>query len=144
MYDTLVQKLHFEASDGPYIPDLMSPDTTEWHTGFSSEHYLMFPIIDTSSGVGYGPDTNVVSVTEVSMANRFVVLTPNPAKERVSVTSTCGMSHLTAYSPNGEMMLEKDVSGNGITLDIAGWAPGCYIVHIKTLLGTAVKKLLVR
>jgi hypothetical protein len=133
------RKGYVSSFDGRYFPD-----TIEWRTGYETCHMLMFPIVDTTSGVGYGPDTNGVAVTEVSMANRFVVLTPNPAKGRVRVVATCGLSHLTVYSPTGEAVLEKELSGTETALDIAGWAVGGYVVHVTTPLGTAVKKLLVR
>ena len=144
LFDSVTSKCFFEgyvdSFDGMYYPD-----TTEWRTTLNStSHMLMFPIVDTTGGVGYGPDTNGVAVNEASAANRFVVLTPNPAKGRVRVVATCGLSHLTVYSPTGEAVLEKELSGTETALDIAGWAVGGYVVHVTTPLGTAVKKLLVR
>ena len=99
---------------------------------------MTFPIVDT---VGYS-DNNAVN--GVMAADRFVTLAPNPANGKVTVAATCGMTRLAAYSPIGERVLDMDVFGVSTTLDVAGWPPGCYVVHIETLFGTAIKKLVVQ
>ena len=79
--------MHFEEYwDG--FDGVMIPEHTEWRSGGIHEHWMMFPIVDTTGHTAIqDPDSSDVAVGEATMANRFVSLSPNPAKGQVRVTA---------------------------------------------------------
>ena len=80
------------------------------------------------------------------MANRFVVISPNPTKGEVKVTSSVGMTLVEVYNTAGVKVAEKQVSVNDLQtrLDIGDLPHGSYIVRVHTSVGLAVKKLVVQ
>lgn len=129
--DTCILKIRssYQSPDLSYI----NPDTIYWVEDWP-DVCIVYPIIAPPEGA---------AVDKVNTADRLVLITPNPTSEKARVVSSCGMSRITAYNTAGEMMYSQEVSGTSANVPVAGWPSGCYIFHVKTPMGTAVKKLMV-
>ena len=96
--------------------------------------YFIFPIVAADSGE--------VSIETVE---RMTDLYPNPAADRVTLASSFGISGVSVYNTAGTLVLERQgLAGTMHTLDISALPTGAYLLHLRTPVGTAVKKLLVR
>ncbi len=96
--------------------------------------YFIFPIVAADSGE--------VSIETVE---RMTELYPNPAADRVTLASSFGISGVSVYNTAGTLVLERlGLAGTMYTLDISALPAGAYLLHLRTPVGTAVKKLLVR
>ena len=100
--------------------------------------YFIFPILTPK------PVEEPVVGTGTPEWERYVSLSPNPAKERVEVVSSFGMSSIEVYDDGGRKVHEQKASGYKAVLDVRGWASGIYLLRVTTPMGTTTKKLLVR
>ena len=119
---------------------VMSETTRSWrfYCNGASNHqrgfYFIFPIVAADSGE--------VSIETVE---RMTDLYPNPAADRVTLASSFGISGVSVYNTAGTLVLERQgLAGTMHTLDISALPTGAYLLHLRTPVGTAVKKLLVR
>ena len=107
-------------------PILMPPDTTH---------------ADTIIG---GDTTHVDTVGIATLLERYTALQPNPAAERVLVTSSFGLQGVELYNAAGVKVYEQQATGYSAILDVSGLPAGPYLVRIATPAGTVTKKLVVR
>lgn len=119
-----------------------APASWEYRTTSGGVVYFIFPILTPKpeEEPGEGP----VAVSGMAEWDRYVSLSPNPAKERVEVISSFGMSSVKVYDDGGREVHEQQVSGHKAVLDVHGWPAGTYLLRITTPMGTTTKKLLVR
>ena len=117
-------------------------DTTVY-SSWTQGNFYYFTAPDTTT-IGDTTTTDTTGVARVTVADRQVELSPNPATGRVQVTASCGMTEVAVYNATGEQVYRQPVSGHSATLDTGRWPAGVYIVHVETPLGRAVKKLVVR
>ena len=116
--------------------------------------WFMFPIMTPPDTTHVDPivDTTVVDTTVVDtlgivpaqMLQRYVNVMPNPAAERVQVTSSFGLREISVYNAAGVRVMEQKATGYAATLDVSALPEGAYLVRIATPSGTTTKKLLVR
>jgi photosystem II stability/assembly factor-like uncharacterized protein len=89
------------------------------------------------------------SIHESDFAEDVVVISPNPASDKIKVTlslAKSGLSTLEIYSLSGERVenIEKYMQQgkNEILIDIKSLSPGVYILKTNTASGKVTKKLL--
>lgn len=89
-----------------------------------------------------GPDTTTEMVNTVLQEQ--VVLRPNPATTRVTVSSPATITRIAVVDLQGREVCDKSVMSSTAELSTAGWPRGTFIVNIHTTQGTAVKKLTIK
>ena len=105
----------------------------------------IFPILTPPSAVdttGHGGDTTAVEM--VDGVGRYVLLTPNPASDRVQVLSSFGLKQVEAYNAEGRLVYADEAHGLSKTIDLAAWPRGIYLVRVITPMGSTTKKLVLR
>ena len=92
-------------------------------------------------------DTNIVDTVGIGMVQlveRYVHLMPNPASERVTVTSSFGLRQVELYDAAGTRVLNQRLTGYSASLDISALPSGTYLARIVTPSGAVTKKLIVQ
>ena len=57
---------------------------------------------------------------------------PNPARERVNVTSTGNIKNIQVFNLTGHKVYDANVDSNSTTVNISGFNQGIYIIRIQT------------
>ncbi|MCR5444914.1 MAG: T9SS type A sorting domain-containing protein [Bacteroidales bacterium] len=123
----------FEMTKYPLIfPILTPPDTTIGDTTIIDTTIVDTTIVDT------------VGIADVQLVGRYVALQPNPASERVRVTSSFGLQRIEIYNAAGARVREERASGYTATLDLGTLPEGAYLVRVHTPAGSTTKKLVVQ
>ena len=103
---------------------------------------LIFPIITPN------PDTNrtqdSLGIGRMTPVERNTVVSPNPATGAVRVASGFGLQHIEVYDAAGRRVYAADATGLQTHIDVGSWPRGAYTVHVRTAVGTAIKKLLLQ
>ena len=74
-----------------------------------------------------------------------VCIYPNPATERINVSSEGNITMLQIYSLNGSLQrIEGRNFGNNAAIDVTGLASGTYLLHITTDKGSTTKRIIVK
>lgn len=92
-------------------------------------------------GVYLGPEESI-GVAEAEAAD--VVLEPNPARGRVGVKTTVGMTGLSVYNVQGALVERQEARGMQAEIDVTGWPKGVYYVTVSTPTGVAQRRLVVQ
>lgn len=79
---------------------------------------------------------------ETGVQNVFK-MTPNPADERVTISSNSPVSDIVLYDISGHTVLKKSNCGDSVTLNVSTLRKGVYFVRIRTEDGSTVRKLVV-
>ena len=113
----------------------------EWHyyNTYRTCAYFLFPILTP----GPPSDTTLAASTPGGM-DLYVAVQPNPAHERVAVTSSFGLTAIEVYDSRGRQLLSAPASGFKVTLDISAWSRGTYLLRILTPLGPTTRKVIVQ
>ncbi len=102
----------------------------------------LFPIITPN------PDTNrtqdSLGIGRMTPVERNTVVSPNPATGVVRVASGFGLQHIEVYDAAGRRVYAADATGLQTHIDVGSWPRGAYTVHVRTAVGTAIKKLLLQ
>ncbi len=114
------------------FPILTPPDTTGIDTTIVDTTIVDTTIVDT------------VGIADVQLVGRYVALQPNPASERVRVTSSFGLQRIEIYNAAGARVREERASGYTATLDLSTLPEGAYLVRVHTPAGSTTKKLVVQ
>ncbi|MBK6348267.1 MAG: T9SS type A sorting domain-containing protein [Bacteroidales bacterium] len=108
-----------------------------WYTGFNGTEY----------SVGYATDFTHVGLPEnkLSIENELVI-SPNPASNRISITSEYNKNSdgiLTIVNSLGRKLIEIEVNELPLQIDLSGWDPGLYQARLnfgeKVLCGKFIK-----
>ena len=91
--------------------------------------------------VSYGPE-EPIGVAEAEAVD--VVLEPNPARGRVGVKLTVGMTGLSVYNVQGALVERQEARGIQAEIDVTGWPKGVYYVTVSTPTGVAQRRLVVQ
>ncbi len=76
------------------------------------------------------------------LAENLISLYPNPAKDKVTVTSSSAMSHIAVVNYLGQVVYNAGINdATTVTLNTALYEPGVYIVRIDTENGRVTKRL---
>ena len=110
----------------PVIPDW---DSTRLMTRYEQAY---FPILTTND-------------IEQAKGQSSLRVKPNPAREKVNVTSEEGIRHLEVIDMNGRTLIRRTCEDmtQSVTLDISHLPRGTYAVRMKTDRTTAIEKLVV-
>lgn len=105
--------------------------------------WYLFPIIEPN------PDTSTTDTTHAGIGRltpveRNTEVSPNPATGTVRVASGFGLQHIEVYDDAGRRIYDAEASGMQAHIDVGSWPRGAYTVHVRTAVGTAIKKLLVQ
>ncbi|MBK7384810.1 MAG: T9SS type A sorting domain-containing protein [Flavobacteriales bacterium] len=68
-----------------------------------------------------------------------VILAPNPASDRITITSPIELRSVKLFSPDGRVIQQQRVGASVVTLDIAGLAGGSYVVEITDRNGRVLR-----
>lgn len=129
-----------------YYPPYKPPEGTEsgpegWNeisNGLEGWYVILFPIITPN------PDTTREGIENLTPVERNTVVSPNPATGTVRVASGFGLQHIEVYDEAGRRVYDAEASGMQAHIDVGSWPRGAYTVHVRTAVGTAIKKLLVQ
>ena len=108
-------------------------DFYEWEMPWSTP--VTFYVADTSSGGGTD------GVEAPTLLSQLTFLQPNPAQDKVTVTSSFNLTAIDIWTADGVMVYHGDKSGHDAVLDVSYLRAGTYIVAIHTHNGTTHKKL---
>jgi hypothetical protein len=72
-----------------------------------------------------------------------LVIYPNPVKDILYVQSTNEVHGIGVYSSTGILVYESNLSGQAFSFDTKKWSPGLYFIHIQTIKGVSIAKVLV-
>ena len=116
--------------------------TRGWEYKLYGAKTFLFPILTPREA---GSDTtHVDTVGIVTLLERYTELRPNPAAERVLMTSSFGLQQIELYNAAGVKVYEQQATGYSATLDVHTLPAGPYLVRIATPRGTVTKKLIVQ
>ena len=113
------------------IPKMYSMDGHTWQRSrddyYIRDLYMIWPIID----VEYGQDTiDSVSVGRVETVEEIKV-SPNPARERVSVEASRVIDHLWVKNTQGVEIYNNTHCTNRVELNVNWWPKGVYILYMQ-------------
>jgi hypothetical protein len=91
-----------------------------------------------------GDDTTGVGICTNDLIYRYTAVQPNPATDKVRVTSSFGLTRIEAYDLRGRLLFETPASGLKADLDVSSWPRGTYLLRILTPAGPTTKKLLIQ
>ena len=91
-----------------------------------------------------GGDTTGVGIQGVNLLYRYTAVMPNPATNKVRVTSSFGLTRIETYDAKGRLVQTLPASGLKADLDVSSWPRGTYLLRISTPAGPTTKKLLVQ
>ncbi len=107
-------------------------DTSKTETGWTSWVNFTFP------------HTNPQGIDAVpSKLDRYTHLMPNPAADKVTVTSELGLRRIEVYNARGILVYSEPAGYSATTIDLHGWPAGQYLMTIETLQGKTAKRLVV-
>ena len=99
--------------------------------------------IDTTITDTTTTDTTLTQgIRRLGNIDRFTRIMPNPAHDVVSILSSYQLTGVTVYDLTGRQLLEQTAEGISAMVNVASLPRGTYILAIRTLQGTATKKLL--
>ena len=75
--------------------------------------------------------------------SHLVSLSPNPAKDIVTIQSSFKVREIEIHNALGQVVLRKEGNQNIETIDVSNLQSGAYILRIKTQRGFANKKILI-
>ena len=101
--------------------------------------------------------TNLVTVNVLDNVTKQVVLAigsadmnendvsakiyPNPAHDVVYIADVSGIVQVKVFNQQGNLVIDENVSGVSVSLDISKLSPGMYIMQVSSLSGTVKRKL---
>ena len=124
-----------------WFPDgmLVLGGNWRWNVG---DNYMLYPIIQPKPTPPEPEDTTAVMGPD-KLLQRYTSVQPNPASGVVEVACGMGLTAVEAYSAQGECVARQEAQGISLTLDVAAWPSGTYVLRIQTPMGTVSRKLLV-
>lgn len=72
-----------------------------------------------------------------------LVIYPNPVKDILYVQSKNEVHGIRIYSSDGILVYEINEIGQEFSFDTKKWSPGLYFIHIQTIKGVSIAKVLV-
>lgn len=88
----------------------------------------------------YLDSCGVLGITEA--VSEQIHVFPNPAGNRIFITSSLPVSRLILFNISGQKMAEEQVSGTAVQLNCSAIPSGLYILQIDTQKGTFRRKVL--
>jgi len=79
----------------------------------------------------------MASINDVSFKNNTYSVYPVPAKDELFVSTTTAIDHISVYDLNGRLVLDKNVSGLAVELNITSLNSGVFILKMENTAGWA-------
>lgn len=86
-------------------------------------------------------DKNVLSIENRTLENNRINIYPNPAKNRIYISSNTIIDEILVYNIFGKIVHKSSKSDNSIILDISDYAKGIYVVKVFTDGNSQTKKI---
>ena len=131
-----------EAGDMVVSEDHLSVEIT-WSTSFKGSVVLSAIPVDECNNGGQTINITVKNSTGVSELEANTKLFPNPTSDKVNIECE-GMTRISIYSAMGQMVYDKEVDTDQVSIDLSQQPAGSYLVRILTEQGAVVKKLHVK
>ncbi len=120
------------------------------HTGYYYKVSTVYSSsIDSCEPFAYTPAPSIqdfvyVYVTDVNnpLAKELTNVYPNPAKDRVTITSSSAITHVMVVNYLGQVVYNKEVNNpTTLTLNTSSYESGVYVVKIDTESGQVTKRV---
>jgi hypothetical protein len=85
--------------------------------------------------------TSIAALLPEALPENHISLFPNPARDRVTVSSGEVIDNIILFDASGKMMLQKQVDRQELTLDLSGLTPGMYLIRIQSGKSMQVKRV---
>jgi uncharacterized repeat protein (TIGR02543 family) len=86
-------------------------------------------------------DKNVLSLETSTIENNRISIYPNPAKNRIYISSNTIIDEILVYNIFGKIVHKSSKSDNSLTIDISDYAKGIYVVRVFTDGNSQTKKI---
>mgnify|MGYP002622751766 FL=1 len=80
------------------------------------------------------------SPTAIDEADAKVKVYPNPTEGRLTIEAEA-LRQVTVFNPMGQIVAQKETTGNQVTVDLQGVAAGLYLLRVATENGTIMKQV---
>lgn len=80
---------------------------------------------------------------DASLLSFYTHLMPNPAADRVTITSSFGLTRIEVYNLRGLLVYSEPAGFSSTIIDLRGWAQGQYIMMVHTPQGVTAKRFTV-
>ncbi len=112
-----------------------------WYTARVRTRCVNNEVSEWSDSIRFCIGEPPVSVNNVDDLTTYLM--PNPATDRVTVSSSFKIRNIDVFSLEGKLMLSREVNGITTNIDVSNLPNGTYILRIDTLHGTSYKKLII-
>lgn len=85
-----------------------------------------------------------IGIESVAPNGASLSIYPNPVRNDMTVTSSDRMQTVIIVNPAGQILYQQDVSGYSLQLNTQNYAPGLYIMKVRTENGLEMKKFMKR
>ncbi len=145
----------WEENDGVavYNPAAPPPGLTFFNEGLPSLNinriatnpWMSAPAIFvcTDMGVWYSIDYMVGFDQPEAAGNGQIIVTPNPATDRIRVESPLPVQNIRILTLAGKSVLFHKVNANRAVLDISTLSPGIYLINVNSGRKNTVKKIII-
>ena len=128
-----------EAGTIEVADDNMTADIV-WNQAFKGNVTLTATPLSECNDIEGSLDITVKNSTGVNELEANAKLFPNPTSGKVTVECV-GMTRVSIYNTVGQMVYDKEVDTDQLSVDLSQHLAGSYLVRIITNQGTVVKKL---
>lgn len=105
-------------------------------------YFFRLKMIDRAGSYTYSP---IKVLTDCSNAVTGILVSPNPAKDRVIITGLpAGKNTLMLYGIKGELIQTIHSSVDMVTIDLSNYASGIYLLRIQDTNGNRVQEKIVK
>jgi hypothetical protein len=87
-------------------------------------------------------DKNVLSAEDFILEDNNLSIYPNPAKDRIYISSNTAIDKILVYNIFGQMMYKSSKKDNSIIVDISNFAKGIYLVKVFSKNEITTKKII--
>jgi uncharacterized repeat protein (TIGR02543 family) len=87
-------------------------------------------------------DKNVLSAEDFILEDTSLSIYPNPAKDRIYISSNTAIDKILVYNIFGQMMYKSSKKDNSTIVDISNFAKGIYLVKVFSKNAITTKKII--
>ena len=102
---------------------------SNWPDNF---HLLMYAILETETG-------DSIAINAPALTADDIILSPNPASDRLTITSTHNINHVDIYKQQGILVFSENRTGHMVEIDTGIYPSGLYVVVVSTSNGSVTK-----
>ena len=104
---------------------------SNWPNNF---HLLMYAILETETG-------DSLAIHTPALLADGIFISPNPASDRLTITSTHRINHVDIYNQQGILVFSENRTGHTVNIDTGTYPTGHYIVIVSTYDGSFSKNV---